>query len=61
MQTLEDKLKCAFTEVGDQVGEIIRCMVEQEIAANLSRIQQLNSLLSGNVCSTGTDTTETSA
>jgi hypothetical protein len=60
MQTLEEKLSCAFAEVGVQVGDIIRCMIEQEIAANFSRIQQLNSLLSGEVCAT-TDETASSA
>jgi hypothetical protein len=47
---LNEKLQCLFTDVGIQVGEILRCMVSQEISMNLSRIQQLNALLNGNDC-----------
>lgn len=47
METLEDKLTCIFAEVGTQIGDIVRCMVEQEIASHNSRILQLNLLLSG--------------
>jgi len=50
MNELEEKLICAFSDIGGQVGDIIRCMVEQEIASHMSRITQLNSMLSGNTC-----------
>ncbi len=52
MDTLEEKLSCAFAEVGAQVGDIIRCMIEQEIAANFTRITQLNNILNGTTCNT---------
>lgn len=49
MNDLKDKLECAFAGIGEHVGSIIRCMVQQEIAAHASRIQELNAVLNG-VC-----------
>lgn len=50
--TLNEKLQCAFANIGSQVGDLIRCMVTQEISANMGRINQLNSILNGNICDT---------
>lgn len=50
MDDLKDKLECAFAGIGEQVGSLIRCMVQQEIAAHASRIQELNAVLTGSVC-----------
>lgn len=47
---LQEKLNCAFAEVGNQMGEILRCMIDQEIAMHINRLAQLNNLLSGDVC-----------
>lgn len=49
---LKDKLECAFAGIGEQVGSLIRCMVQQEIAAHASRIQELNTMLLGTACET---------
>jgi hypothetical protein len=59
MNELEEKLICAFSDVGAQIGDILRCMVSQEISANLSRVQQLNAILNGNVCNGANITTPT--
>ena len=48
--SLDEKLQCAFAVIGAQVGDLIRCMVTQEIAANMNRVQQLNNILNGVVC-----------
>lgn len=50
METLEEKLTCMFADVGTQIGDVIRCMVEQEIASHAARIQQLNQILADEVC-----------
>jgi hypothetical protein len=49
-ETLEEKLVCMFADVGSQIGDVIRCMVDQEIAAHMSRITQLNKLLTDEDC-----------
>jgi hypothetical protein len=53
-ESLDEKLKCAFATIGVQVGDLIRCMVNQEIASNVNRIQQLNAILNGSICDTTT-------
>jgi hypothetical protein len=58
---LQDTLNCAFAEVGSQVGELIRCMIEQEIDSHFRRITQLNSILSSDTCETTTQLTQASA
>jgi hypothetical protein len=47
---MEEKLKCALADVGSQVGEILRCLIESEVAAQVSRIQQLQAVLNGTAC-----------
>jgi hypothetical protein len=58
-QDLNEKLQCIFANVGAQVGDILRCMVSQEISQNLNRIQQLNAILNGNDCYAGNITQPT--
>jgi hypothetical protein len=48
---LEEKLKCAFSDIGAQVGDLVRCMVAAEVAAHVARIQQLQAVLNGTACS----------
>jgi hypothetical protein len=48
--SLEDQLSCAFADIGGQIGELIRCLIDQEIASHMGRINQLNAVLSGTVC-----------
>ena len=50
MNEFEEKLKCAFADAGAQVGDIIRCLIESEVAAQVSRIQQLRAVLDGTAC-----------
>jgi hypothetical protein len=47
---LEDVLNCAFEGIGRQVGELVRCMVQAEIATQTQRIEQLQALLLGQAC-----------
>jgi len=49
---LQEKLDCIFADVGSQIGDILRCMVEQEVASHVSRIKQLQGILSGDICGT---------
>lgn len=47
---LKQQLECAFEGIGRQVGELVRCMVQSEIAGHMDRIQQLQAVLSGQAC-----------
>jgi len=46
----EEKMKCAFAYAGGQVGEVLRCLIQAEVAAQLARIQQLQDVLNGASC-----------
>jgi hypothetical protein len=46
----KDELECAFEGIGRQVGELVRCMVQTEIAAKTQQIEQLQLLLLGQRC-----------
>lgn len=59
ISALDEKLQCIFADVGVQVGEILRCMIAQEISASLNKIQQLNAILNGNDCITANITPTT--
>jgi hypothetical protein len=50
MNELEDKLKCAFSDIGIQVGDILRCIIQAEVAAQVQKIQQLQDILTGTSC-----------
>jgi hypothetical protein len=50
MNELEDKLKCAFSDIGTQVGDILRCIIQAEVAAQVQKIQQLQDILTGTSC-----------
>ena len=50
MNDLEEKLKCAFSDIGTQVGELLRCIIQAEVAAQVAKIQQLQDILSGSSC-----------
>jgi hypothetical protein len=50
MNELEEKLKCAFSDIGIQVGDILRCIIQAEVAAQVQKIQQLQDILSGSSC-----------
>jgi hypothetical protein len=47
---LEEKFACFATVIGQEMGDIIRCMVEAEIVAQTEKIRNLQLLLSGTVC-----------
>lgn len=48
--TLEHQLGCAFADIGAQIGALVRCMVDQEIATHIARIEQLHAVLNGTAC-----------
>jgi hypothetical protein len=50
--TLDEKLQCAFASIGVQIGDLMRCIISQEIASNLNRVSQLNNILNGGICDT---------
>jgi len=50
MNELEEKLICAFSDVGAQIGDLIRCIVQAEIASHISKIDQLQAVLNGATC-----------
>ena len=57
MTDLEEKLKCVLADVGTQVGEILSCIIRAEIAAQLSKAQQLQAILAGETCTNDATTT----
>lgn len=50
MSEIEEKLKCVLADAGAQVGELISCMIQAEIAAQMVKIQQLQDVLTGSAC-----------
>jgi hypothetical protein len=47
---IQEKFNCAFAEIGSQIGDILRCLISQEIDMHMNRITQLSSIIDGNVC-----------
>lgn len=47
---LEEKLSCIFADVGAQIGEMLQCIINQQISAKFAEINQLNALLNGGIC-----------
>ena len=45
-----DELQCAFDGIGREVGNLVRCLVAQEMAMHTARLQALTELLSGGTC-----------
>lgn len=52
--TLEQTLECFAEGVGQQVGELVKCLVRQEMQSHMQRIEQLQSILNGQTCITTT-------
>jgi hypothetical protein len=50
MNEMEERLKCIMLDVGAQVGDILRCIIQSEVAAQVARIQQLQAVLDGTAC-----------
>lgn len=46
----KEQLECAFEGIGRQVGDLVRCLVQQEIAAKTQQIEQLQAMLNGQAC-----------
>jgi hypothetical protein len=44
---LQAKLECMFADMGAQIGDVLRCMIEQEVASHVARLGQLQALLNG--------------
>lgn len=49
---LEHTLECFAEGLGQQVGALVKCLVQQEMQSHLQRIEQLQSILNGEVCTT---------
>lgn len=47
---LEQKLSCIVTGLGEQVGEMMRCLIQSEIDSHLARIRELELLMRGLGC-----------
>ena len=43
----KEQLECAFEGIGRQVGDLVRCLVQQEIAAKTQQIEQLQAMTTG--------------
>jgi hypothetical protein len=43
---LEEKLNCVFADVGTQIGDLVRLLVENEIKAHMQRIEDLKKVIS---------------
>lgn len=51
MTKLQNDLECAFAGIGLHVGELVKCLVTQEINAKMQQIEQLQAILAtGSVC-----------
>ena len=50
MNELEEKLTCILTDIGSQIGEVLKCIIEAEVSSQLMRIQQLQAVLNGAAC-----------
>jgi hypothetical protein len=50
IESFNNKLECAFAGIGEEVGKLVRCLVQQEIASHTLRIEQLATILTGSIC-----------
>jgi hypothetical protein len=53
---LDEKLACFATAIGEQIGELLHCMVQAEIASHMQRISDLQAVLNGQTCNDSTST-----
>jgi hypothetical protein len=51
---LDEKLSCFATAIGEQIGELLHCMVQAEIASHMQRIADLQAVLNGQKCNDST-------
>lgn len=47
---LDEKLDCLVAGQAKVIGELLRCLLESELAAALSRVKHLQAILSGSLC-----------
>jgi hypothetical protein len=43
-EELQEQFNCMFADIGAQIGDVLRCMIEQEIASHMSKITQLQGI-----------------
>lgn len=48
--TMEETLACFAEGVGQQVGALVKCLIQQEIQTHLQRIEQLQAIVNGGAC-----------
>jgi hypothetical protein len=49
---LDEKLSCFAVAIGEQIGELLHCLVQAEIASHMQRISDLQAVLNGQSCAT---------
>jgi hypothetical protein len=54
---LDEKLSCFAVAIGEQIGELLHCLVQAEIASHMQRISDLQAVLNGQGCSTDSPST----
>lgn len=54
--TFQEKMECTFASIGNEVGQLVRCLVQQELAIHTQRIEQLQSILMNGTCTTSSGT-----
>jgi hypothetical protein len=47
---MDEKIRCLMADIGGQVGEVLRCIIQVEVASQIAHIQQLHAVLNGTAC-----------
>ena len=55
-EELQEQFNCMFADIGAQIGDVLRCMIEQEISLHMTKITQLQGILGGS-CTNGDNQT----
>jgi hypothetical protein len=55
-ENIQELFSCMFADIGVQIGDVLHCIVTQEIASHVDRITQLQGILGG-TCTNGVNQT----
>jgi hypothetical protein len=55
-EEVQEMFSCMFSDIGAQIGDVLHCIVTQEIASHMDRITQLQGILGG-TCTNGVNQT----
>jgi hypothetical protein len=50
MNLTQETLECLVAQMGETVGSVLKCVIQQEIQAHMDRIVQLQNILETGVC-----------